>query len=216
MAKTNKKAETMRVYIISIAIALGFVALTYLLVFFVRYSTSPNYLLTVEGLSAQTPSQAQSACRKDNAEYKRLSEEYPDSSFVWCGEDTIYIVKDSRLKIDKSAPKYSGFTSVSFNIDYKTLEHGYIIDPTADPVVAAEIALGESETYNAQLVGMTIRTAMRDGTVNYEDVIYLWQDGSTVVYAVKTEAVTLLDNGYAQFTDDGSVLRFCHVLDTQL
>lgn len=210
---SGKKPRTTRITIIYIAATLAALIVVFALVQYMRSQVAEVYELTVSGLDAETPAQAQAMCRADNAKFVELSEKYPDCLWAWCGDDKLYIVRGDSLVV-KSIGADGSFDEVSFTGEKGEKHTGYLIDPLKPPALLAQIELGEADEYNYDNVSMSIREGMRSGAVNYEDAVYLWESGGSMVYVVRSDSLEFADGTIAAFTDDGGKTRVCYILDT--
>lgn len=212
---SRKKHSTTRTTAVYAAVTIAALVVLFALMQYARSQIAEVYELSLENFSAQTPAEAQSACRAENETFLPYAEEYPDCLWVWCGDDKLYIVRGDVLKVEGEDPD-NGFVKVSFKGEMGTEHTGYIIDPLKAPTLIARIDLGAAQEYTYDNVSMSIRKALRAGEFDYEDAIYLWEKGGSSVYAVHSDAVTVVEGSIASFTDDGGVARVCYILDTAL
>lgn len=175
---------------------------------------APVLELEVTGLDANTPADAQAICRADYKKFVKASRGYDDCLWVWCEGSMVYLANADDLEV--CAGGAAGFTRVKFLDDDGTWLKGYIIDPEAAPNELGRISLGESESYNYEDVGMSIREALREGSIDYEGAVYLWKIGTNTVFAVKPDSYTVIDGMNVSFTDDGGQNCFCRILDTDI
>ncbi len=175
---------------------------------------APVCELKVEGLSADTPDEAQAICRADHKKFVKAANGYDDCLWVWCGGDTVYLAETDRLTV--CAGTKAGFTAVKFIDDDGAALKGYIIDPEAEPNELGRISLGESNKYTYEDVGMSIREALRDGSIDFDAAVYLWKIGTNTVFAVREDSYTVIDGTNVMFVDDGGQTCFCRILDTDI
>ncbi len=215
MSSRSIKIQSKRFYIICIAVTLALILALLLVYLHQRAEVAPVYVLTVEGLEADTPADAQAACRAENKHYIECMKDSKDCLWVWCGDDRLFLVNPDALHVDGDAEN-CGFAAVTFT-DEKGNEHsGFIIDPTAEPRELGRIQLEEAEEYSFDSVSMSIRVALRNGKIAYENAAYLWEKGSNVVFAVYADSYTVVENNLVSFVDDGGASRVCYILDTIL
>ena len=210
----NKRASN-KVYIICAAVAVIVLAVIFGLHLYRNSQVAPVYELEVEGLEAKTPAEAQAACRGDHERFAEAMEKYGESSWVWCGGKTLYLVKPDALVIDTEAEP-SNFTAVKFKDENRGEKSGYIVDPSIAPKELGRIELGESEEYTFENVSMTVRVGLRNGDIDYENAVYLWEKGSDLVLAVRPDTYDIVEGSIVSFTDDGNVTHTCYILDTAI
>ena len=198
-------------YIIITAVVL-FAVLIVVLIYTSRIA--PVCKLNVKGLSADSPADAQALCRADYAKFKKASEGHEGCVWVWCGKGAVFLTNADDLTI--IAGSESGFTHVSFIDEDGTEMTDYVIDPESPPNELGRISLSGDGPFNYEDVGMSIRQALRAGELDYDGALYLWKVGTNTVFAVKPDAYTLIDGTQVSFTDDGSQLCFCRILDTDI
>lgn len=215
MSSESKKKPPKRFYIACIAVTLVLLLLLLTVYLHQRAEVAPVYVLTVEGLNAESCADAQAMCRADNGKYIDFMQGMEDCSWVWCGENELYLVNPDALTVDTEAEQ-EGFTAVRFFDENGTEHRGYIIDPTAEPDELGRIVLDEAEEYSFDSVSMSVRVALRSGEISYENAVYLWEKGSSLVFAVGEDSYTAIDDNLVLFVDDGGVTRVCYILDTNL
>ena len=211
--KTSK--DTKNFYIICIIVTLAVLLAIFAVFMHQRTQVAPVYVLTVEGLKAGNPAEAQALCRTDSNDYEKLMEGTEECSWVWGGENTLYLVHTKALRIDVNAG-YPGFTAVTFKDEHGKTLSGYIIDPTGHPNEMGRIVVDESEEYTYDSVSMSVRVALREGKISYDDAVYLWEEGSNEVFAVYADSYTVIKDKLVSFVDDGGQTRVCYILDTTL
>ncbi len=214
MSSKHKKSPK-RFYIICFAATLAVVLVLLVVFLHQRAEVAPVYVLTVEGLEAETPADAQAVCRADNQRYLECMNDRDDCLWVWCGDDKLFLANSDALHIDSKAED-CGFTAVTFYDENGNKHSGFIIDPTAEPRELGRIQLEEAEEYSFDSVSMSIRVALRNGKIAYENAVYLWEKGSNVVFAVCSDSYTVIENNLVSFVDDGGATRVCYILDTKL
>ena len=211
----NSKRAPDKIYIICAAVAVLVLAVIFGLHLYRNSQVAPVYELKVEGLEAETPAEAQAACRGDHERFAEAMEKYGESSWVWCGGKTLYLVKPDALVIDTEAEP-SNFTAVKFKDENRGEKSGYIVDPSIAPKELGRIELGESEEYTFENVSMTVRVGLRNGDIDYENAVYLWEKGSDLVLAVRPDTYETVEGSIVSFTDDGNVTHTCYILDTAI
>lgn len=212
---SSGKPRKIKTPVIYAVVTLTILAVLFALMLYSQSQIAEVYELELVGFSAQTPAEAQAACRADNGQFSALAEKYPDCLWVWCSDDKLHIVRTKPLVLEGTDPE-SGFVKVSFKGELGRDRTGYIIDPLKAPNVIARLELEQAGEYTYDSVSMSVRSALREGSFNYEDAVWLWEKGSSTVYAVRSDAVTMINESIAAFTDDGGVSRVCYVLDTAL
>ncbi|MCF0136978.1 MAG: hypothetical protein HUJ66_01295 [Oscillospiraceae bacterium] len=210
----GRKRKSRRYYIKCILLTLLAAALLFALYLNQRSKVAPEYELTVEGLNAKGPAEAQAMCRSEYELCTECMEGREDCLWVWCGEDKLYLVRPEALVIGKE--KSEGHTSVSFTDDKGKPREGYIIDPTGEPNELGRVEICEPGELGFDSVSMSVRAALRKGELSYADAVYLWEKGSGIVIAVKENTYTVVEGNIVSFTDDGGVTRVCYILDTSL
>ena len=211
----NSKRASNKVYIICAVVAVFALAIIFGVHMYRNSQVAPVYELMVEGLEAETPAEAQAACRGDHERFAEAMEKYGESSWVWCGGKTLYLVKPDALVIDTEAEP-SNFTAVKFKDENRGEKSGYIVDPSIAPKELGRIELGESEEYTFENVSMTVRVGLRNGDIDYENAVYLWEKGSDLVLAVRPDTYDIVEGSIVSFTDDGNVTHTCYILDTAI
>ncbi len=183
-----------------------------------RYKISqvaPVYVLEADNLSAQTPAEAQAACRADYLRFAEIMEQYEGCTWVWTGKSTLYLVKPEALEIDASAEE-TGFTAVKFTDAKGKTQSGYMLDPATEPVELGRISIEQAQEYNYENVSMTVRVGLRSGDISYENAVYLWEKDTSLVLAVRPDTYKTVEGNIVSFTDDGNVTHTCYILDTSL
>lgn len=211
---TKKRRSAKNPYALYIVITVA-VLLAVLLLLLIKASiVAPVCEIRIQDLDAETPAEAQAICRADYKKFVKASKDYDDCLWVWCGGKSVYLAKADELNV--CAGGVAGFTRVKFLDDDGTWLKGYVIDPESEPNELGRISLGESESYNYEDVGMSIRVALREGSIDYEGAVYLWKIGTNTVFAVKPDSYTVIDGINVSFTDDGGQSCFCRILDTDI
>lgn len=214
-AFNRSKQASKKVYIICAIVAMLVLAVVFCLHMYRNSQVAPVYKLKVEGLEAETPAQAQAACRGDHERFAEAMEKYGENSWVWCGGKTLYLVKSDVLTIDTEAEP-SNFTAVKFKDENHDVKSGYIIDPSIAPKELGRLEISESEEYTFENVSMTVRVGLRSGDIDYENAVYLWEKGSDLVLAVRPDTYETVEGSIVSFTDDGNVTHTCYILDTAI
>lgn len=216
MPSYKAKKDPKRFYMIC-GIITAVILLVILCVFFhQRARVAPVFELKVEGLqAAQDPDAAQAFCRADSDAYAGYMSEHEGCAWVWCGEDTLYLVKPDALHVNARA-KNLGFPAVTFKDEHGKKLKGWIIKPVGDSNELGRIQIGEADEYTFDSVSMTIRVSLRNGEISYKDAVYLWEQGSSVVFAVKPDSYSVIKDNIVSFVDDGGATRVCYILDTKL
>lgn len=215
MPSNYKNRNSKRFYTICIAVTLLAVLLLVGVFFHLRAQVAPVLTLTVEGLKAETPAEAQAMCRADSNSYAKYMKNRDGCSWVWCGEDVLYLVRPEALHIDAKAENV-GFPAVTFKDEHGASFSGYIIDPTGAPNEIGRIRIDIADEYNYDNVSMSVRVALRNGEISYDGAVYLWEKGSSEVFAARADSYTVIDGNLVSFVDDGGVTRVCYILDTKL
>ena len=214
-AMDKSKRASNKVYIICAMAAVLALAIIFGVHMYLKGQVAPVYELKVEGLEAKTPAEAQAACRGDHERFAEAMEKYGESSWVWCGGKTLYLVKPDALVIDAEAEPCN-FTAVKFKDEKRNEKSGYIVDPSIAPKELGRIELGESEEYTFENVSMTVRVGLRNGDIDYENAVYLWEKGSDLVLAARPDTYETVEGSIVSFTDDGNVTHTCYILDTAI
>ncbi len=214
-AKKRSINNSKRVYIICAAITLAVLGIIFGIHRYNISQVAPVYQVHVDGLEAETPAEAQAACRADYKRFSEQSEKYPGCAWVWTGKRMLYLVKPDALEIDASAEE-TGFTAVKFINASGKQRSGYIIDPTTEPVELGRIKIDDAGEYTYDNVSMTIRAGLRSGEIKYENAVYLWEKDSNLVLAVRPDTYTAVEGSIVSFTDDGNVTHTCYILDTEI
>lgn len=215
MSEKAKSKSSKGFYIVCIAVTAVIILALVCVSLYQRSEVAPVYVLTVDGLSADNPADAQALCRSEHERFSESAMAQDADIWVWCGEDELYLVKSDALTV-LSGGDFPGFTAVSF-LDEKGASHsGYIIDPTAEPKELGRIELGDAEEYTFDSVSMSIRVALRSGDISFENAVYLWEKDSSRVFAVGEDSYTPIEGNLVSFTDDGGTAHVCYILDTKL
>lgn len=215
MSAKSGRSNNAKVYITYAAITLAILAVIFAVITQQRNSIAPVYEITVSGLDAKTPSEAQVACKTDYSRFAEVMADYEDCAWAWCGGDVVYLVKTRAVRVNADS-EYKGFTGVQFKDKDRKLHEGYLIDPATEPKELGRIQLSESEEYTFDNVSMTIRVGIRSEEIRYGDAVYLWAKGDSVVYAVKPDTYEKIENRIVNFTDDGGRNHTCYILDTKI
>ena len=215
MSSANVNKPQKRFYIICGAVTLAVVLILLGVFLHQRARVAPVLELTVDGLSADTPAQAQIICRSDNKRYLDYMEGRENCVWVWCGDNVLYLARPKALHVDADSEN-TGFTTVSFRDEHGKIHSGYIIDPTAAPNELGRIGISDAEELSYDSVSMSIRVALKKGDIAYAGAVYLWEKGSSEVIAVQADTYTVIENNLVSFTDDGGNTLVCYVLDTKL
>lgn len=176
---------------------------------------APVLEIRVENLEAQTPAEAQAACRGDYARFAEAMEGHEGCAWVWTGKHMLYLVRPEALEIAASAEE-TGFTAVKFKTANGKTKSGYIIDPATEPVELGRIKVTDAQEINYESVSMTVRTALRSGEISYENAVYLWEKDTDLVLAVRPDTYKTVEGSIVSFTDDGGVTHTCYILDTEI
>ncbi len=214
-AKKRSISNSKRVYIICAVVTLAVLGVIFGIHRYNISQVAPVYQVHIDGLEAETPAEAQAACRKDHQRFSEQSEKHPDCAWVWTGKRMLYLVKPEALELDASAEE-TGFTAVRFINASGKERRGYIIDPTTEPVELGRIKIDDAEEYTYDNVSMTIRTGLRSGDIAYENAVYLWEKDSNLVLAVRPDTYTVVEGSIVSFTDDGNAAHTCYILDTEI
>ena len=213
MVEGNNKSKKTWVYILFTVLALG---IMFGLCLLMLSRVGDAYKLTVKGLVADNPADAQAQCRADNEYFAGLQKQFSGNCWVWTGDNVVYLVRSSKLTVVIDDNNSTGFTKVRF-IDHNGISlSGYIIDPVSESSVLGKILLDEEQELDFDKISMSVRVSMRNGDVDFGEAVYLWETGTRNVYAVKPEAVTITDGVIASFTDDGGNVILGYILDTDL
>lgn len=215
MSSETEKRPTKRFYIICFAVTLALLLVLLAVFLHQRSEVAPVYVLTVEGLVAENPADAQAICRGDYEQCADLMQDREDCLWVWCGGNELFLVKPDALSID-AEKEQTGFTAVCFFDENGDKCSGWIISPAEKPNELGRIRLEPAEEYSFDSVSMSIRAALRSGEISYEGAVYLWEKGSGTVFAAAENSYTVIENNIVSFTDDGGVSRVCYILDTNL
>ena len=178
-------------------------------------SKVPAYVLEVKGLAAEAPAQAQAELREDYERFAKLSSEHPGCAWVWAGGEKLYLIDTDALKIN-SDDGVINFTAVKFKDDEGNSLKGYIIDPAMQPKELGRIQIVNSDEFTYDTVSMSIRVGLRNGEIEYEDAIYLWEKGDSEVLVVRPDTFELIEGQIVSFTDDGNETHTCYILDTKI
>lgn len=176
---------------------------------------APVLEIRVENLEAQTPAEAQAACRGDYTRFAEAMEGHEGCAWVWTGKHKLYLVRPEALEIAASAEE-TGFTAVKFKTANGKTKSGYIIDPATEPVELGRIKVTDAQEINYESVSMTVRMALRSGEISYENAVYLWEKDTDLVLAVRPDTYKTVEGSIVSFTDDGGVTHTCYILDTEI
>lgn len=176
---------------------------------------APVLEIRVDNLEAQTPAEAQAACRGDYARFAEAMEGHEGCAWVWTGKHMLYLVRPEALEIAASAEE-TGFTAVKFKTSNGKTKSGYIIDPATEPVELGRIKVTDAQEINYESVSMTVRVALRSGEISYENAVYLWEKDTDLVLAVRPDTYKTVEGSIVSFTDDGGVTHTCYILDTEI
>lgn len=176
---------------------------------------APVLEIRVDNLEAQTPAEAQAACRGDYARFAEAMEGHEGCAWVWTGKHMLYLVRPEALEIAASAEE-TGFTAVKFKTANGKTKSGYIIDPATEPVELGRIKVTDAQEINYESVSMTVRMALRSGEISYENAVYLWEKDTDLVLAVRPDTYKTVEGSIVSFTDDGGVTHTCYILDTEI
>jgi len=202
-----------RFYIICAAATLVLLCLAFTVIMLVM-AQRPVYVVDLNGVSVQTPAQAQIECRADYTRFEKISKQYDACSWVWC-DTKLYLIRSSALRIDADAQE-SNFTAVIFRNSSGDKLSGYIIDPVTQPKELGRIELVDGEKYDFESVSMSVRVGLRDDEISYENAVYLWEKDSTLVLAVRPDTYETVQDNIVTFTDDGNAVHTCYILDTDI
>ena len=178
-------------------------------------SKLPELVISTEGLSARTPAEAQTELRTQADSFAKIKSEHENCSFVWCGSDEIYLVRNDKLEHIKQDSSEK-FERVRLYVTSGLRVRGYIIDPCRKSSELGRIELVDGKVYDLDTVSMSVRVGLRNGDIDYGDAVYLWEKGSREVIAVKNGSVTASAGETVSYLDDGEVRHECLVLDTNL
>ena len=199
----------------TIAILLAFGAALFTFVSTITDSIAPVYQMTVKGMHLRTPTEVQAACRADYKDFKSASEKYDDCIWVWCGGSKMFLVKNNALTVCNDSD-YDGFTRIQFTNNKLKMIKGYIIDAEKEPNELARIDISDAEDFSFDSVSMSVRIAIADGRIGFADACYLWESGSSTVFAVSRDKFADSGDGPVSFTDDGGQRHLCYILDTDI
>lgn len=215
MRASDSEKKPKRFHIICIAATAAIILVVLALFIHQRNQVAPILVLDVEGLSAETPAQAQIQCRADCKRYQEYMKYESDCSWVWCGGSKLYLTRSEALHIDTAAES-TGFTAVTFKDKRCKDLHGYIIEPQKAGNELGRIQIEEDGEYTFDNVSMSVRVALREGKIAYANAVYLWEKGSAEVIVAAADSYTVIDGGLVSFADDGGEIRICYILDTKL
>ena len=150
---------------------------------------APVLEIRVENLEAQTPAEAQAACRGDYTRFAEAMEGHEGCAWVWTGKHKLYLVRPEALEIVASAE---------------------------EPVELGRIKVTDAQEINYESVSMTVRMALRSGEISYENAVYLWEKDTDLVLAVRPDTYKTVEGSIVSFTDDGGVTHTCYILDTEI
>lgn len=211
--KTQKQRNKALIMTIVILLAFGAVLLTF--VSAISDGIAPVYQMTVKGMHLRTPYEVQAACRADFEDFRSASEEYDDCIWVWCGGSKMFLVKNNALTVCADSD-YDGFTRIQFTNNKLKMIKGYIIDAEKEPNELARIDISDAEDFSFDSVSMSVRIAIADGRISFDDACYLWESGSNTVFAVSKDKIPEDSDGTVTFTDDGGQRHLCRILDTDI
>lgn len=202
--------------IILAAATLGTLLVIFLIIMQIK-SQMPLYMIGINGLDADSPAQAQRVCRESWERFAEIKQEYGDCEFVWCGKNRLYLLRPYALE-EIPDKDNTGFVTVSFFNTSGIKSEGYIIHPELSPRELGIIDLVKTKGMELSFdsVSMSVRVGLREGSVGFDNAVYLWEEGSRKVFAVRAEAVTGETGDCVHFIDDGNTLRECYILDTTI
>ena len=213
IAELKRLCSVKRTYAVAAAITIAVLAVVFALIMHYR-ELAPVYVLEVKGLDAETPSEAQTECRGEYTKFAELMREYTGTSWVWCGDNRLYLVKTSVLRIN-AKDETERFTAVTFRAGNGDRLGGYIIDPVTPPKELGRIELTGGERYDFESVSMSIRVGLRSGEISYDDAVYLWEKDSSEVIVARPDSCSVVQDNIVSFTDDGNLTHTCYILDTK-
>lgn len=214
-AKKRNSSSSRRVYLICGIVTAALLAVVFGIHSYEISKIAPVYQVKVNGLQAETPAEAQAACRAAYESFTQAAEKYPDCAWVWAGKKTVYLVKPDAVELD-AAEREDGFMAVKFKDAAGKSRTGYVIDPTTPPAELGRIVISSETDYTFDNVSQTIRVGIRSGDINYENAVYLWEKGSDLVLAVRPDSYKTVEGSIVSFTDDGNVTHTCYILDTEI
>ena len=175
----------------------------------------PMYMISVDGLDASSPAQAQRLCRENYQRFAAMKNEHPNCEFVWCGKNRIYMLLPYALESIPDSEN-TGFDSVRFYSTGGIKTRGYIIRPELPNQELGIIDLVNGNRFDFESVSMSVRVGLRKGEIPFNDAVFIWEKDSKKVFAVKKTAVFGQPGADTQFVDDGGVIRNCVILDTRI
>ncbi len=213
-AKRQGSSPAKRTYIVYAAITLAVLALVFAVIMQLR-SKTPEYVLEVSGLDAQTPAEAQVECRAEHEKFAKPLQDNTGCAWVWCGDNKLYLVKTTALRIN-TKDETQNFTAVTFDGGEGKQLEGYIIRPETPPAELGRIVLTGGEKYDYGSVSMSVRAGLRSGEIGCTDAVYLWEKDSTEVIVARADSYQTVQDNIVSFTDDGNVTHTCYILDTKI
>lgn len=213
-AKRQGTGPAKRTFIAFAAITLAVLAVVFAIIMQSR-SKTPVYVLEVNGLDAKTPAEAQIECRAEHAKFAKPLQENTGCSWVWCGDNTLYLVKTAVLRIN-TKDETPNYTAVTFDDGEGKRLEGYIIEPEIPPTELGRIVLTDGEEYTYDTVSMSVRMGLRNGKISYDDAVFLWEKDSTEVIVARADSYQQVQDNIVSFTDDGNVTHTCYILDTKI
>lgn len=213
-AKRQGSSPAKRTYIVYAAITLAVLALVFAVIMQLR-SKTPEYVLEVSGLDAQTPAEAQVECRAEHEKFAKPLLDNTGCAWVWCGDNKLYLVKTTALRIN-TKDETQNFTAVTFDGGEGKQLEGYIIRPETPPAELGRIVLTGGEKYDYGSVSMSVRAGLRSGEIGCTDAVYLWEKDSTEVIVARADSYQTVQDNIVSFTDDGNVTHTCYILDTKI
>lgn len=214
-AKKRNSSSSRRVYLICGIVTFALLAVVFGIHSYEISKIAPVYQVKVNGLQAETPAEAQAACRAAYSSFTKAAEKHPDCAWVWAGKKTVYLVKPDAVELD-AAEREDGFMAVKFKDAAGKSRTGYVIDPTTPPAELGRIVISSDTEYTFDKVSQTIRVGIRSGDINYENAVYLWEKDSDLVLAVRLDSYKIVEGSIVSFTDDGNVTHTCYILDTEI
>lgn len=196
------------------AITLAVLAVVFAFIMHFR-ALAPVYTLEVKDLDARSPAEAQAECRANHTRFSELLKEHIGCSWVWCGDSKLYLVKTSALRIN-SNEETANFTAVTFDGGRGKRLEGYVIDPATPPRELGRIKLTDGDKFNFESVSMTIRVALKNGDISYDNAVYLWEKDSAEVIVASADSYQTVQDNIVSFTDDGNTTHTCYILDTKI
>ena len=211
--RQKRRSGSKRVYIICVIATVVILAALFGIYEYRLSQIAPVYKISVSGLEAESPAEAQAKCRAAYTKFADAMKGHKSCVWVWAGKKTVFLVKPSALKIDASAEE-TGFTAVKFADNKGRTRSGYIIDPTIAPVELGRVKISDGKDLTYANVSMTIREGIRDGKIKFDGAVYLWEKDTDTVLAVRPDTYTTVEGSIVSFTDDGNTTHTCFILDT--